>query len=295
MRSTPLSPTPPATLPMTRTRPLTDAERRAVTVFAVLVLAPVVAMLAPFWIAAPDPGLLTVLTPVAMLFPAGAALLAARLLGGPVPVRQLLAVTPVRPLRRLFAASALTLAGLALLAAVTLATAQAFGAATVRLGVLGEPGTLVTALTLPLAALAYTVLTTGEELGWRGFAQTVLAPLGFWRASLMISSFWALWHLPLTMTHFRLGTMTGAEVVATTGNLVLSGLVLSAVRALSRSVWPAAYGHAVLNTVLVFAYSQLATTDTVAFMLVGWAGWALAVLVVAVLLRRDRYADRRGS
>ena len=37
----------------------------------------------------------------------------------------------------------------------------------------------------------------GEEIGWRGFLFKELAPLGFWRCSLLTGGLWALWHVPL--------------------------------------------------------------------------------------------------
>ena len=37
----------------------------------------------------------------------------------------------------------------------------------------------------------------GEEIGWRGFLYKELAPLGFWRCSLVTGVLWALWHYPL--------------------------------------------------------------------------------------------------
>jgi membrane protease YdiL (CAAX protease family) len=42
-----------------------------------------------------------------------------------------------------------------------------------------------------------TIAAFGEELGWRGFLLKELAPLGFWRASLVIGIIWGVWHWPL--------------------------------------------------------------------------------------------------
>jgi membrane protease YdiL (CAAX protease family) len=39
----------------------------------------------------------------------------------------------------------------------------------------------------------------GEELAWRGWLYHELAPLGFWRCSLITGALWGLWHVPLTL------------------------------------------------------------------------------------------------
>lgn len=44
----------------------------------------------------------------------------------------------------------------------------------------------------------------------------MLRPLGFWRMSAIVATIWMLWHLPLHVTYLIQGTLSGAEVVATT-------------------------------------------------------------------------------
>jgi len=52
-------------------------------------------------------------------------------------------------------------------------------------------------LMLTLSALVVTLFTFGEEYGWRGYLLPRLLPLGEIRASLLVGSIWAFWHLPL--------------------------------------------------------------------------------------------------
>jgi membrane protease YdiL (CAAX protease family) len=54
-------------------------------------------------------------------------------------------------------------------------------------------------LMLTLSALPITLLTFGEEYGWRGYLLPRLLPLGEIRATLLLGVIWALWHLPLIM------------------------------------------------------------------------------------------------
>ncbi len=153
-------------------------------------------------------------------------------------------------------------------------------------------------LMLPLALVGM-LTVTGEEIGWRGAVHTTLARYGVVQAALGIGVLWALWHLPLLLAYQRGGAMAGREVVATTVNLLLAAGVLSAARALSGSVWPAAWAHALLNTTLVYASSNLVTpaadlTDT-AFWLLQAVTWAVVGLVGALLLRAARVSAGGGS
>lgn len=46
----------------------------------------------------------------------------------------------------------------------------------------------------------------GEESGWRGYLWSVLRPMGFWRASLLVGLLWGLWHAPLIVSGHNYGT-----------------------------------------------------------------------------------------
>jgi membrane protease YdiL (CAAX protease family) len=111
---------------------------------------------------------------------------------------------------------------------------------------------------LPFALIGL-LTVTGEEIGWRGALQTTLAPLGAVRASALITALWALWHLPLTLGYASSGGLALRDVVATSVDLLIVGFVLSAARIMSSSLWPAAWAHALMNSTLVFAESNLIT------------------------------------
>jgi membrane protease YdiL (CAAX protease family) len=50
-------------------------------------------------------------------------------------------------------------------------------------------------LLLPLAGLFGFLMTLGEELGWRGWLQEALRPLGRWARYPLIGLLWEVWHL----------------------------------------------------------------------------------------------------
>lgn len=171
----------------------------------------------------------------------------------------------------------------ALVLAVFLAVPTVTTALSVALGLVdwqpGPDAVRLLPLVLPLALLGM-LTVTGEEIGWRGALHTSLARYGLVRATAGIGALWALWHLPLLLAYHRGGAMAGREVVATTVNLLVAALVLGAARALSASVWPAAWAHALLNTTLVYASSNLVTP---AAELTDPAFWALQAVTWVVL------------
>ena len=62
----------------------------------------------------------------------------------------------------------------------------------------GVPGLLAAlGLVLVLGLIVNAILAFGEEVGWRGYLLWELAPLGFWRASLLVGAIWGLWHAPI--------------------------------------------------------------------------------------------------
>lgn len=293
---------------------LDATTRRAVALYVALVMLPVLLVFLPFWWTELDFALLNVLTPVFMWLPALAALVAVKTVVRPASTARLLAVTPVRP-GRLLGWAAGILVGAVTLVALTLALSQALGFT--RLDVLewtgyrtGDPTltgdaargeVLRTLLTLPLFIAGYLLLTTGEELGWRGFLHTALAPLGFWHTAAFTAVLWVVWHLPLLVTTAYFGDVPLRDAATTPVNLALASVVMTALRARSGSVWPAAFAHAMLNTVILFGFSAfrapISPGDHVGFWgftAVGWAVWLVAIAVTTAPWWRPgvRHADQ---
>ena len=142
-----------------------------------------------------------------------------------------------------------------------------------------------------------TIPAAGEEIGWRGFLFPRLQErVGATGAVLIGGVIWGLWHAPIVLLGYNYPLHPVLGLIAMCGMCVLVNGALAWVCQRSGSVWPAAYGHGVLNALLgsaiiVFARPG-ASVDTLAGTLLGWSGWFVPALVVVVLLARRAYAPR---
>src|SRR5699024_2093731 len=92
------------------------------------------------------------------------------------------------------------------------------------------------------------IFAFGEEIGWRGFLLREFQVLGFWKASLLIGFIWGLWHAPLTIFagHNYPSTPIFGILMMTLSSMLMSP-ILSFITIKSRSVFPAAFFHGVIN------------------------------------------------
>src|SRR5690625_1583062 len=92
------------------------------------------------------------------------------------------------------------------------------------------------------------IFAFGEEIGWRGFLLRELRELGFWKASLLIGLMWGPWHAPLTLFagHNYPSTPILGVLMMTVFCMLVSP-ILSFITIKSRSVFPAAFFHGVIN------------------------------------------------
>lgn len=277
------------TLSYAATGPLPSWSTRFLTIFAGVQLIAMLALCLPVWTGAVSSDFLGMITPLAMWLPALVAGALHVLLKPPVRFGQWSALG-VRPLGRTLGTTGLLLLAMFFVPGATTATASLLGVADFAPAEDVLPTMMLVA---PLLVITM-VMTLGEEIAWRGYLTYTLAPWGFWRSALAIGAFWSLWHLPLTASYWIDGALAGREVAATSVNLLLAAIVLSAVRYFSRSVWPAVAGHAMLNTILVFAYSNLITPTSDlpeasywSYTAISWAVWGVLIAGLARKVRRD--------
>lgn len=171
------------------------------------------------------------------------------------------------------------------------------------------PASILT--TGPLAKLGWPVLFSGsvftvftiiggplgEEPGWRGFALPRLQQrLGLARASLVLGILWAAWHLPLFLTTAWSSTRFPTYVLIVTG---LSFSMTFLFNLSGNSVITAISAHASFNTTSRWLGGLLANAsirdNPAPELILGLAGWAVALVLVLVLATRGRLALRKRT
>lgn len=260
---------------------------RNVILFLTLTFLLTFAITAPFWFGA-DPELLAIATPLGMLIPGIAAVLAWTL--GEKPLESFHKEFATARHRRMGLALALTVAVFVAIALTQLLLSTAFGIAEWHLP--AEPAALAGGFAVQFAIMF--VGSIGEEFAWRGWLHTQLRALGFWPTALAISTIWMLWHLPILGIAWSAGLDSPVTIAVTIANLVVFGVLLHALRERTGSVWPAVLGHALMNSVFVLVKSNLiAPLSDTAFVAWSVLGWAAAAIAIGAFLRTARH--RKGG
>ncbi len=94
----------------------------------------------------------------------------------------------------------------------------------------------------------------GEELGWRGFLFPRLLECSSPVFALLVSgAIWGIWHAPVIALGHNYGTeypgYPWLGIVTMTLSCMAFGVILSYLSFKTKSVWPAALGHGILNAV----------------------------------------------
>ncbi|QGQ96552.1 CPBP family intramembrane metalloprotease [Paenibacillus psychroresistens] len=108
-----------------------------------------------------------------------------------------------------------------------------------------------------LMIAAVTILSLGEEFGWRGYLFPRLYKLGRVKTSIIIGLVWAAWHYPillLTDTYHPGGNRLVVLLLFTL-IIVSASFIYNELRMITGSIWPACLLHASLN----IGYNNLQT------------------------------------
>ena len=129
----------------------------------------------------------------------------------------------------------------------------------------------------------------GEELGWRGFLQHELAPIGFWRSSLIIGSIWGFWHAPLILQGHNYPQHPIVGVVMMIVWCMLLTPLMSYIRIKAKSVITAAIFHGTLNGTVGLAIMYLQGGNDLTTGMTGFAGFLVLILAIVGMNIYDRY------
>lgn len=162
----------------------------------------------------------------------------------------------------------------------------------------GIPGLLATfALAIGLGVTVNAALAFGEEFGWRGYLLWELAPLGFWRASVVIGAVWGLWHAPVIVEGYNYPSFPYIGILAMTAATIAFSFVYTYLVLRSRSVLAAVFFHGVFNAsgglVLALTVTDTAVLEELVASPVGAAGMVTFLLVaVGIYLAGAPTLDR---
>ena len=141
-------------------------------------------------------------------------------------------------------------------------------------------------LNLTFALLLGTLVTLGEEYGWRNFMIQKFMRLGRTKALLYSGIIWGLWHAPIIVTGFNYGTdypffpITGILMMCIFTTLL--GIILTWLRYASKSVSPSALGHAVYNNA-AGAFALYYTTSLFIGSVAGLIAFVIMGIIIMIL------------
>ena len=134
-------------------------------------------------------------------------------------------------------------------------------------------------------------LALGEELGWRGFLQSEMRSLGFWRSSYLIGALWGLWHLPLILNGHNYAQNPEWGVLFMTVFCMLYAPLHAYVVIKMDSVLAAAAMHGVINAIAGLPLYYVIGGSDLTIGVTGLAGFAVLAVANVALWLKVRNAD----
>lgn len=140
-----------------------------------------------------------------------------------------------------------------------------------------------------LAPAINSLLTFGEEFGWRAYLQPRLMPIGTRRALVVTGVIWGVWHWPIIAMGHNYGLDYPGHpwlgMLAMVWFTVVVGTVIGWLAIVSKSLWPAVIAHASVNAtagvgVIFSSGNPSPLIGPLPVGVVGSIAWALAALYI---------------
>ena len=151
--------------------------------------------------------------------------------------------------------------------------------------------TILLAQGVLVAPIVNSVVTFGEEFGWRAYLLPKLMPLGGRKAMLLIGLIWGIWHWPVIFMGYEYGLAYPGYPWA--GPLLFIwvtfglGIFLGWLTLRGKSIWPAVIGHAAINGIAGAAVFAIAGEPNrllgpLPVGIIGSLGFALVAIAIFV-------------
>jgi membrane protease YdiL (CAAX protease family) len=158
--------------------------------------------------------------------------------------------------------------------------------------------TLNLTLSLLLQSALGSVVTIGEELGWRGYVQEkMLRLLGLNRGLILLGIVWGYWHLPIILMGYNFPNrpVLGAFVLMPISTTFM-GVFLGWLYIRSRSIWIPTLAHASMNLSAVLLLTEVTMhQDELFLQLLFIAAWGIVAALCLISLNRKAPPDRSCS
>ena len=134
------------------------------------------------------------------------------------------------------------------------------------------------------------ILSLGEEFGWRGYLQErLLRKYGLIWGFIILGAIWGYWHLPIILMGYNFPSqpVLGALLLMPVGTIFL-GIFLGWIYLRSKSIWMPALAHASLNLFSGFLYGMTMNYNELSRQLVWIAAWGIVATFCLINLYRNR-------
>jgi membrane protease YdiL (CAAX protease family) len=142
-----------------------------------------------------------------------------------------------------------------------------------------------------LFLIAGTILTFGEEFGWRGYLQEkMLRKFGLNRGFIFLGIIWGYWHAPVILMGFNFPNhpVLGALLLMPLGVISL-GIFLGWIYLRSRSIWITALTHTSGNLFSGIVFQFILMKQNELFRHMAWiTTWAIIAILCLIDLNRNK-------
>ena len=135
------------------------------------------------------------------------------------------------------------------------------------------------------------IITLGEELGWRGYLQEkMLRKFGLNLGLIILGIIWGYWHLPIILMGFNFPNhpILGALLLMPLGTIFL-GIFIGWLYLRSRSIWIPALAHASGNLFSGLVFQFMIMHQNELFRQLTWiAAWGIIAILCLINLNRNK-------
>ena len=134
------------------------------------------------------------------------------------------------------------------------------------------------------------ILTLGEELGWRGYLQEkLLRKYNLIWGLIILGAIWGYWHSPIILMGYNFPSqpVLGSILLMPLGTIFL-GIFLGWIYLRSKSIWMPALAHASINLFSGFLYGMTMNYNEISRQLVWIAAWGVVASICFINLYKNK-------